>query len=129
MQVVKQIAMFLKNEPGVLAKVCRELAAQGVNIVGISVQDAVDHAVVRMVTSDPKRAVHVIGDSGVLAIESDVLAIPLADNPGELAKIAARLARAKINIDYAYGSSSDGEKKTVLYVKVSDIRKAKKVLG
>jgi len=52
MKIVKQLALFLENKPGTLSKVCDALAAAKINIYAISVSDAVDHAVVRMVVDD-----------------------------------------------------------------------------
>lgn len=129
MELRRQIAMFLKNEPGVLARVCRALAEKKVNILGISVQDAVDHAVVRMVTSDPRKAVHIVGEAGVLAIESDVIALRLSNRPGGLGRVAAKLGRARINIDYLYGSTATSADEALIFLKVSDARKAKRLLG
>ena len=61
MKVEKQLSLFLENKPGTLAAVCQALADEAVNIYAISVVDAVDHAVVRMVVSDPTKAITLLG--------------------------------------------------------------------
>lgn len=124
--IAKQLSLFLVNKPGVLAEVCKTLGASGINIRGMSISDTVDHAVVRMIVDDAHKACHVLGDHGVLVVETDVLAVQVSDHPGELAKIARKLARAKVNIEYAYGTS-DGASAT-MFIRVSDARKAKKIL-
>ena len=58
--------------------------------------------------------------------ETDVLALPLANRPGELAKLAATLAKAKVNIEYAYGTVQDST--ALLVVRVNDIKTAVKAL-
>ena len=68
MKTVKQLALFLENKPGTLSKVCKALAAAKININAISVSDAVDHAVVRMVVSDAQTALHLLGEHGVLVV-------------------------------------------------------------
>lgn len=125
--VEKQLSIFLENKPGVLAKVCKTLGAQGINIRGLSVSDTVDHAVVRLIVDDPQKAIHVLGDHGALVVETDVLAVQMANQPGELAKMAARLARAKVNIEYAYGSSNSGP--GTIFFRVSDVRRALRALS
>jgi hypothetical protein len=125
--IENQLTVFLVNKPGVLANVCKALAAKKVNIRALSVSDTVDHAVVRMVVSDPRTAVHVLGDHGALVVETEILAVPLSDQVGELAKLAARLAQAKINIEYAYGSTGDSN--ATIFVRVSDLKKAMSLLG
>jgi hypothetical protein len=63
----------------------------------------------------------------MLVVETDVLALDLQDKPGKLAEAAGKLARAKVNIEYAYGSS-DTTHGTV-FVRVSDAKKAVAVLA
>jgi hypothetical protein len=125
--IEKQLSIFLENKPGVLAKMCRTLADHEINIRGLSISDTVDHAVVRLVVTDPRKAIHVLGEHGMLVVETDVLALDLPDKPGKLAEIAGKLARAKINIEYAYGSADHSE--GVVFVRVSDIKRAAQVLA
>ena len=54
MKIVEQLSLFLHNQPGTLADVCDALAAARINIYGLSVVDATDHSVVRLVVSDPR---------------------------------------------------------------------------
>src|SRR4051812_15476005 len=102
MQITTQLSLFLENKPGTLASVCKTLGEAGVNIHALTVSDTVDHAVVRMVVSDPNKAIHLFGEHGTLVIENDVLMIEGENKPGALVDIAARLGKAKVNIEYAY---------------------------
>ena len=124
MSMHKQLSVFLENRPGTLAKVLRALAAKGVNLLGISIVDGVDHAVVRMVVDRVREALHVLGEAGVLAVESDIVGIPVSNSPGALAKAAASLSKAKINIEYAYGSSGNGSEGAYLFVQTTDGKRA-----
>ena len=128
MQVTTQLSVFLENRAGVLAKVAADLARHRVSIRALTVANLVDHAVVRLVVSDPRRALHLLGERGVLAFTSDVLAVEVPDEDGTIADIARRLGRAGINIEYAYGSGPAGGGKAVIYLHVSDLRKARAVL-
>jgi hypothetical protein len=126
MPVVKQLSVFLANKPGVLARLCETFADHKINIQGLSVSDTVDHAVVRMITSNPEKARAVLEDAAVLVVETDVLALKLPDRPGQLAMVAERLSKAKINIEYAYGTTGSSGARLVL--RVSDTKKAMKIL-
>src|ERR1700688_1506243 len=97
-----QLAVFLANRPGAVARVCEALANAEINIQALATSDTVDHTVVRMVVSDPTKALMLLGEAGVLALETEVLTIETASEPGVLAKIAERLAEANLNIEYAY---------------------------
>ena len=125
--IQKQLSIFLENKPGLLADLTQTLADEGVNIRGTSVSDTVDHSVIRLVVDDPVKATHALGERGTLVVETEILALNVADTPGELARLARKLAKAKINIEYAYGSSL-GEACT-LYLRVSDIKKAKQLFS
>ena len=125
--IEKQLSLFLVNKPGVLADVCKTLADHDINIRGISVSDTVDHAVVRLIVDNPTKAAHILGEHGVLVVETDVLGIQLSHQPGALAKIARKLSRAKINIEYSYGTS-DGSS-AIVYMRVSDAKKGKAILS
>ncbi|MHC4914180.1 MAG: ACT domain-containing protein [Planctomycetota bacterium] len=114
----KQLSLFLENKVGVLAKLCRALAGAKVSLKAISVSDSVDHAVVRLVVDKPAKARRLFEEHNLLVIENDVLAVSIPDRPGELGRVAARLSRAKLNINYLYGSSANGEEAGTLYMRV-----------
>jgi len=128
MEIVKQLSVFLANKPGTLADVCNELAKAGINIFALTISDTADHSVVRMVVSKPAKALAIFEERGVLTVESKVLAIENSNKPGALAKIAARLAKAKINIEYAYLATSPGAKRGLLVLRVDDTKGALKAL-
>jgi len=129
MQITKQLALFLENRPGMLARVCDALAAAGINIYAISSSDTVDHIVVRMVLSDPVKALFVFEEHGTLVVEDDVLMITGDNKPGSLAKLAHKLAAGKVNIEYAYCATPPDAKKGLLILRVSDAKKAMKLLN
>jgi hypothetical protein len=129
MQIAKQLALFVENRPGTLARICAALSAAKINIYAISTSDTVDHIVVRMVVSDPVKALFVFEEHGSLAVEDDVLMITGDNKPGSLATLAGKLANAKINIEYAYCATPPDAKKGLLIMRVSNVKKALKVLN
>ena len=129
MQITQQLALFLENRPGTLARVCDALSKAKINIFALSISDTVDHSVVRMVLSDPHKALHLFEEHGTLVVEDDVLMIDGDNKPGSLATIAHKLSVAKVNIEYAYCATSPNSKKGLLILRVSDAKKALKVLN
>ena len=129
MQVETQISVFLENKAGTLAALAGDLARHGISIRALTVATLADHAVVRLVVSEPRKAVHIFGERGVLAVTSRVLAVQMPDRAGALAAVAKRLAHAGVNIDYAYGSTLSANGDSVAYVHVSDVTKARAALG
>ena len=128
MEIAKQLSVFLENKPGTLAALCDALAEKKINILALTILDTVDHAVVRMVVSDPRAALLLIEERGTLVVESKVLMIGGSNKPGSLSAVARKLAKAKINIEYAYLATPPGAKQGLLIVRASDTKKAYKVL-
>jgi hypothetical protein len=129
MQITKQLAIFLDNRPGMLARVADALAEAKINVFAITTSDTVDHSVIRLVVSDYRHAMHVFEEHGTLVVEDDVLMVEGSNKPGEIASIAHRLAEAKINIEYCYSATPPDAKKGLLILRVSNPTKALKVLN
>jgi len=128
MKSATQLAVFLANRPGALARVWDALAKAEINIHALATSDTVDHSVVRMVVSDPTKALMLLGEAGVLALETDVLMIEAENEPGALAKIAERLSRAEVNIEYAYLAASPQAATGLIILRPSDVEKAQRAL-
>jgi len=129
MQITQQLAIFLENRPGTLARVCDELAAAGINIYAVTTSDTIDHSVIRMVVSDPRRAMLIFEEHGTLVVEDEVLMVDGDNKPGTLARICHTLAKAKVNIEYCYSATHPDAKRGLLIVRASDAKKALKVLN
>jgi hypothetical protein len=129
MEITKQLAIFLDNRPGTLARVCDALSASKINIYAITTSDTVDHSVIRMVVSDSGKAMNVFEEHGTLVVEDDVLMIEGDNKTGSLARIAHKLADAKINIEYCYCATSPNSKRGLMIMRTSNAQKALKVLN
>jgi hypothetical protein len=128
MESATQLAVFLSNRPGALARVCEALAKAEINIHALATSDTIDHSVVRMVVSDPTKALMLLGEAGVLALENDVIMIESDNEPGTLAKIAERLSKADVNIEYAYMAASLKSPRGLMILRPSDVEKALRAL-
>ena len=125
-EIKKQISIFMENKPGNLAQICEILERNYINMIGITVADAVDHAVVRMVVDDPIKTIHIFGEIGSVVVESDVVIVQMdKSQPGSLKMISNALSENEINIDYIYGTEIEG--KATIILKVSDPVKASKL--
>ncbi len=129
MQLAMQLALFLNNRPGTLARVCDALSAAKINIYAISTSDTVDHSVVRMIVSAPRTALLLFEEHGTLVVETEVLMIEGDNKPGSLAKICHKLADAGINIEYCYCATPPDARKGLLILRVNNAKKAMKLLN
>ena len=112
-----------------LAEVCDALAQAKINIYAISTSDTVDHSVIRMVLSDPRGAMLLFEERGTLVVESEVVMVEGTNRPGSLAAMAKKLANARINIEYCYCATPPDARKGLLVLRVSDAKKALKILN
>jgi hypothetical protein len=96
---MKQITVLTPaDRPGIVADIAERLGARGVNIVGISVSDDHVHGVVFLEAEPYDEALRVLADAGYNAISEDLIAIRIRDEPGALARVAARFREPQINI-------------------------------
>jgi hypothetical protein len=99
---VRQFNVFLKNRLGALLDVVRRFETTDNHIVSLTVVDSADCAIIRMVLSDPERALEVFQQAKLPVCESDLLVVQLPEGPQPILKICKALLEAEINIDYAY---------------------------
>ena len=122
-----QFCVGLDNEPGILAKLCGVLKRARVNIEAISVADNSECCWVRFLASPAAKARAALVKGKYHFCTQRVLAVKAADKPGELERIAAKLARARVNINYVYASTGDGNKTTLVFG-VDNLAKATKTV-
>lgn len=123
-----QLCVAMENKPGQLAKLGSALARAKVNIEAISVVDTATCGLVRLVTSSSAKARTALKKAGMTVFQNPVIVLKLKDEPGALEKTARKLASAKVNIDYAYGSAAGSGKQSVIVLGVDDLNKAMKAL-
>jgi hypothetical protein len=128
MYVAPQFSVFMVNKPGVLARVLGEFASAKVNIMAITMMDSAEHGVMRVVFEDPAKAREILSRLNMPYNETEVLCVNLANKAGALAVVAEKLAKGHINISYAYCTAGAAGGRTTGVLKVSDVKKAMKLL-
>lgn len=127
--VIKQLSVFLPNRVGALLAVTRCLDAFAIRICALSIVDAADHAVLRLIVDHPGLAQEALSSEGYAVFESDVLGVelPMAGSVGIKAVLSALLL-AELNIHYVYSLISLGSGTPVVAIHVEDIENAAQVL-
>jgi len=123
-----QLTVTLENKVGMLAKLGKALRRAKVNIVAMSVADAADVCVIRLITSSAAKAAAALKKARMVVCKQPVVTAKLANKPGSLGAAAARLAKAKVNIDYVYGSTGAGKEAALIVFAVDNPAKAAKLL-
>lgn len=129
MVAIKQISLFVENKPGRMAKVSKTLSDAGVNIRALTVAEAGDFGVIRMVVDDPEKGYQVLHDNGFTVSETEVLAVEMKDIPGGLYEIVNTLGKSDVNVDYAYAFVTTKAERAMLIIRVDNLEKARGVLS
>lgn len=99
---VKQLSVFMENREGRLEQAAEVLKANGINILSLSMADTTEYGMLRLVASDPELARKALRENGFSAMLTDVLAVKLEDQVGELYKLTHILCAKGLNIEYMY---------------------------
>jgi hypothetical protein len=102
----KQITVFLENKPGRLEEATGCLADGNINLHALSIADTTDFGILRMIVSEPEKAVSVLKEKDFMVKTTDVIAVAMGHSPGSLHKILRELRTMDISIEYMYAFTS-----------------------
>ncbi|MHA1370502.1 MAG: ACT domain-containing protein [Promethearchaeota archaeon] len=125
--MVTQISVFLPNKPNQLSKVTDALMNAEINIRALTVSETADYGILRMIVSDPEKALEHLRKNNFLVDQTDVLAVELKDKPGGLNEIAKLLGESEINIEYLYAYLSRAKDQAILILRVNDKIRSKTI--
>jgi hypothetical protein len=128
---IPQVSVFLDNRPGSLSEAMAQLDRNRIRVFALSIADAGEFGLVRMVTEDPAKATTVLEDADYNLAKSrkntEVTAVFITEED-KISKITKILADGGINIEYAYSSAVHVDGKIALILRASDMENAEKIL-
>jgi len=125
---LKQLSLFLENKPGALSAPVKILARAKINILTMTIAEARQYGILRLVVRDWQAAKELLERHGLLVKVTDVLAIEVPDRPGGLARVLAVLEEARINLEYMYAFTLKRDSKGLLLFRFDDPDNAIKIL-
>lgn len=126
---IKQVSIFIENQPGRLQAILKALEQKGVNIRALTVSDTAEFGIVRMILTNPEQGLEALRQAGFTARQDWILSAEIPDVPGGLLNAVTRpLADAGINIKYLYFYIDAAAGKSMVVLKPDDLEKAEKVL-
>jgi hypothetical protein len=128
---VPQVSVFLDNKPGSLSEMMAYLDKAQIRLYALSIADAGEFGLVRMIIEDPERASRILEEAEFNLAKSkkntEVTAILITEqNP--ISKITKILGENALNIEYAYSSAVHYEGKFALVLRPKEVEKAEKAL-
>jgi len=127
---IKQVSVFVENQPGRLVAILEPLEKRGVSIRALSISESAEFGIVRMILDNADEGLEALRQAGFTTRMDWILSAEIPDVPGGLLNSVARpLAEASINLQYfyAYIEQAAGGKAMVV-LKTDDWEKAEQVL-
>ncbi len=125
---IQELSLRLPNRPGQLAGVLRRLAEQRINIAAVSVDSTRAQGHVRLVVSDPVRALEILRDAEFRVETRELITVSLEDRPGSLLQALDILAKGRVNILSITLLVTREHARVLVALSVNDLPKAHRLL-
>jgi len=126
MAIRTELSLRLQNSPGSLARVCRVLADERVNLIALCLEGS---GTLRMVVDNHVHAAATLKEQHYQVEERDVLYTVMPNQPGSFANAVRLVADAGVNLDYAYASGVENDSMVGVVLGVPDPLRASAAAG
>ncbi len=106
---VDQMSILLRNEPGVLSAILKELCRKSINIIGLTINENANFGELRLIVDSTESAKEILDEMSLTYNIVRIIVVRLNNEPGELLNISDLLTRNDINIDYIYSLTSTAD--------------------
>ena len=118
---LEQLSFFLPNRIGALQQIADAFQRHQIVICALSIRDAHDHAVIRVIVDRPAKATTVLEEAKLQVLSTPILGVTLSTVDGAgIADVFATLLRAELNVHYAYGLVVHHHGRPILAIHVDD---------
>ena len=100
--LIKQISVFIENKAGKVSKIIDLLGENNIDISALSIADAADFGILRLIVDDVEKASKVLTAHDYLVKTTSVISIGIENKPGGLVKILNTFKENDIAIEYMY---------------------------
>ena len=125
---ITQLSIFLMNQPGALVDAVSAISGAGANIRAMSLAEANDFGILRIIVSDSDKICKLLGDKYLIS-KTEVVAARMDDRSGALYPILVTLSEANINIEYMYAFTASAADEAYVVFRVNDVKTAEAVLS
>jgi hypothetical protein len=125
----KQLTVLTGNSALHLNMVIAHLSQEGIDIrAHCAVENGEGNCKLRMIVSEPERAMEILQDYKIVAVANDVVIVETEDKPGELSRLLKILETDAIRIEYTYTAASERPGIAVMVFRFSDNLRAVEIL-
>jgi hypothetical protein len=125
--MIDQITVFLENDKGRLAALCRALGDASISMHALTVADTAQYGVVRIIADTPAKAYETLNEKGFRASLTKVFAVEVPNHAGGLAALLEAFDAADINVEYAYCFAVEDDK-AIEVLRIDNHEEARRVI-
>ncbi len=125
--MIKQIAVFVENQKGVIRKMTAVLREKEISIFGLSTVDSPEFGIVRMIVDRPMAAKENLEKAGFTVKEGEVIAVEL-DGQEDLEPLLKVIQDGNVNINYFYSSFGENGHTPILILHTADMEETEEML-
>lgn len=125
-KIIKQLSIFVNNEPGRLAHIVKVMKEGGVNMKAFNLAESAEFGILRAIVDDPEASYRSLKERDIIVRKTEVIGVVIDDEPGSIFKAADILGTSGINIEYGYAYT--GRTNAAFFMRVDDCERAVSVL-
>lgn len=124
--IIKQLSIFLENKMGRLSEVATLLGEAEINMTAFSIADTSDFGILRVIVSDPEKALKILKDHDFSVNLTQVVCLICPNESGGLARALKILKDENVQIEYMYAFSIS--KKANVIIRPAEIDRCIEIL-
>ena len=125
---VQQISVTLENVPGALASLVDLMEKEDITAKAIAAASIAKDSMVRLIVSDPQKAITILESCRFNYEVSPVLAVEVPLHPMGMNAIVKPLRDGDVNIHYFYTTIERIGKETILIIGVDQVERATEIM-
>jgi hypothetical protein len=126
--LINQITVLLKNQPGSLAILTRHLSNKNIKLHGLCLAETRDFGAARLIIEDPEACKIALSEMNYNFVETDVLAVEVANVSGGIAFVLETISDRELNVDYVYSMLKNRAGSVTIIISVPDLIEVSKAL-
>lgn len=126
---VRQLSVFLENRLGQLLRLAKLFEQTDIHILGLSVVNAIDCAVIRLIVNNPDEATQVLQAGGFAVSNTELIVVLLPPGSRGLLTVYTAIVTAEVNVQYTYPLLVHPKGRPAIALQVDNLEMAARTLA
>ncbi len=126
---INQISVFMENRAGQMVQITDLRSERKLTLRAVSIAETRDYGILRLLADDPEKVAAALHEKGFIFSVTPINAVPVAEDPGGLNDLLARISKAGIDVQYMYSMYSLKDHIPYMMVRVADPAALDMLLG